>query len=194
MIILAGIAALVLLSILIPLEFFLIGNRLAMPAKRNLSRAARGAGLLVFIVVGFSGLRTFGPLATDIAIGAGLVAVLLIAVGVNASRHAGPHDPIETFLWAAAALVCGLAFFYGSLPRALDLFGAWRVIGNAASCAAAAGALTRFMLMLQQEPAGARLPHPSHVAGLPMAGPASPHLAHAALGRRGRAARPKFKT
>ena len=43
-------------------------------------------------------------------------------------------------------------------------------------------------------PPGAKLPHPSTVAGMPMAGPASPQAAHAALSRQRSAARPKFRT
>lgn len=194
MLILVGLVAGALLPTVVLLEFFLIGQRGLPPAKRNLSRAARGGFLLVFVVVGFSGLRSFGPIATNIAVGTGLVAVLLIAVGVNGARRAGPHDPIETFLWAVGALICGLGFFYGFVPRVLDLHGAWRAIGDAVICAAGAGALLRFVLMLQQEPTGARLPHASQVPGLPMAGSASMGAAHAALGRRGRGARPKFKT
>lgn len=41
---------------------------------------------------------------------------------------------------------------------------------------------------------GARLPDPSTVAGMPMAGPASQQAAHAALSRQRSAARPKFRT
>jgi hypothetical protein len=43
-------------------------------------------------------------------------------------------------------------------------------------------------------PAGAKLPDPSTVAGMPMAGPASQQAAHAALSRQRSAARPKFRT
>jgi hypothetical protein len=43
-------------------------------------------------------------------------------------------------------------------------------------------------------PPGAKLPHPSKVAGMPMAGPASQASAHAALSRQRSASRPKFRT
>ena len=43
-------------------------------------------------------------------------------------------------------------------------------------------------------PPGAKLPDPSTVPGMPMAGPASINAAHAALSRQRPAGRPKFRT
>ena len=59
--------------------------------------------------------------------------------------------------------------------------------------AAGVACLVNLALRLLPGPS-ASLPHPSTVPGLPMAGPASQQAAHAALSRRGGAARPKFKT
>ena len=50
------------------------------------------------------------------------------------------------------------------------------------------------VLLIVWPPPGAKLPPPSKVPGLPMAGPASPQAAHAALSRQRTAARPKFRT
>jgi hypothetical protein len=50
------------------------------------------------------------------------------------------------------------------------------------------------MLLLIRPPSSTKLPHPSQVPGMPMAGPASQQAAHAALARRGAASRPKFRT
>ncbi len=53
--------------------------------------------------------------------------------------------------------------------------------------------IVRVSLIVRPLP-NARLPHPSKVAGMPMAGPASIRAAHAALSRKGAGARPKFRT
>lgn len=51
----------------------------------------------------------------------------------------------------------------------------------------------RFVLLVW--PSGrAKAPPPETVPGMPMAGPASVKAAHAALSRRGKTARPKFRT
>jgi hypothetical protein len=46
-----------------------------------------------------------------------------------------------------------------------------------------AAAVVRFALIVRPPP-DAKLPHPSKVAGMPMAGPASPAAAHAAINRK----------
>jgi hypothetical protein len=53
--------------------------------------------------------------------------------------------------------------------------------------------IVRVALIVRPLP-NARLPHPSKVAGMPMAGPASVRAAHAALSRKGAGSRPKFRT
>jgi hypothetical protein len=53
--------------------------------------------------------------------------------------------------------------------------------------------LVNLVLRMLPMPA-VKLPHPSTVPGLPMAGPASQQAAHAALSRRSQAPRPKFRT
>jgi hypothetical protein len=53
--------------------------------------------------------------------------------------------------------------------------------------------ILRVALIVRPLP-GAKLPDPSKVAGMPMAGPASVGAAHAALSRKGAGARPKFRT
>ena len=58
--------------------------------------------------------------------------------------------------------------------------------------AAEAACVVGLVLRLRPAPT-ATLPHPSKIPGMPMAGAANLRAAHAALGRRGRAARPKFK-
>ena len=61
------------------------------------------------------------------------------------------------------------------------------------AAAALVACALRLALIVRPLP-GAKLPHPSKVSGMPMAGPASPGAAHAALSRKGSAARPKFRT
>jgi hypothetical protein len=61
------------------------------------------------------------------------------------------------------------------------------------AAAALVACALRVILIVRPLP-GAKLPDPSKVAGMPMAGPASINAAHAALSRRGSAARPKFRT
>jgi hypothetical protein len=71
----------------------------------------------------------------------------------------------------------------------------WAVVHPVAvTLCVAAGAACVVGLVLRLRPLpGPNLPHPSKIQGLPMAGPASLRAAHAALGRRGRNARPKSK-
>jgi hypothetical protein len=59
--------------------------------------------------------------------------------------------------------------------------------------AALALCVVRFLLAAST-PGGAKLPDPSKVPGMPMAGPASIASAHAALSRQRSASRPKFRT
>jgi hypothetical protein len=59
--------------------------------------------------------------------------------------------------------------------------------------AAGVGCGVNLVLRLLPMP-GVKLPHPSTVPGLPMAGPASINAAHAALNRGSQAPRPKFRT
>lgn len=59
--------------------------------------------------------------------------------------------------------------------------------------AALIACLLRVALIVRPLP-GAKLPHPSKVADMPMAGPASLGAAHAAISRRGAGTRPKFRT
>jgi hypothetical protein len=40
------------------------------------------------------------------------------------------------------------------------------------------------VVLILRQPSGARLPDPSQVAGMPMAGPATPAAAHAAINRK----------
>jgi hypothetical protein len=40
------------------------------------------------------------------------------------------------------------------------------------------------IVLIVRQPSSAKLPHPSTVAGMPMAGPASPEGAHAAINRK----------
>jgi hypothetical protein len=53
--------------------------------------------------------------------------------------------------------------------------------------------ILRVALIVRPLP-GAHLPHPSKVPDVPKAGPASIAAAHAAMSRKGSAARPKFRT
>ena len=53
--------------------------------------------------------------------------------------------------------------------------------------------ILRIALLMRPTP-GAKLPPPSKVPGMPIAGPASLSAAHSALSRSGSAPRPKFKT
>jgi hypothetical protein len=65
--------------------------------------------------------------------------------------------------------------------------------GELIIAAGGVAALLRIALTVRPVPGG-KLPDPSTVAGMPMAGPASQQAAHAALSRQRSAARPKFRT
>jgi hypothetical protein len=69
----------------------------------------------------------------------------------------------------------------------------WTGLVELVGCALLVAGVVRFALIVWP-PAGAKLPDPSTVAGMPMAGPASVKAAHGALSRGRTAARPKFRT
>ena len=163
-----------------------VHRRRYIPAtQRNLTRASGGIFALVLTVLT---LRWLPRDPTAEAIGAcfGAVSLLYICIGYVKSRGA-PCDPMAVVWWSAGALICAapLIFMSGATPADP------RVLESLAYAGIAACVL-RVWLLLRPVP-GATLPHPSKIPGMPLAGPASLRAAHAALGRRGRGARPKFK-
>ena len=153
--------------------------------QRNLTRASGGIFTLVLTVLT---LRWLPHDPTAEAIGACFVAVSLLYIGVGYVKSRGaPCDPMAIVWWSAGALICAavLIFMPGATPADPRVLESLAYAGIAAC-------LLRIWLLLRPVP-GATLPHPSKIPGMPMAGPASLRAAHAALGRRGRGARPKFK-
>ena len=163
---------------------FVLRRRMIPMTQRNLTRASGGAFVLTFVAVIASKIQ----LDQNTALAAGIigaVALLYIGVGYRGARGAA-CDAMAVIWWsfgaacsAALLLVPGKTQFDHALLQALAFAGI-------AAC------VLRVWLLVRPMP-GATLPHPSKIPGMPMAGPASLGAAHAALGRRGRGARPKFK-
>jgi hypothetical protein len=108
--------------------------------------------------------------------------------GRDAAPRRAARNPRAGRFWPLArALGCGFLLaqqYY--LPRA---WGAWAQAGTQGVYVAmiAAGVL-RFLLLMRGLGSN-ELPDPSKVPGMPIAGPASPHAAHAAINRHRAAAR-----
>lgn len=173
-------------ALVLPLRIpqFVIRRRMIPMTQRNLTRASGGAWVLAFV----AGVASRIQLDQNAALAAGLigtVATVYIGVGCRGARGA-PSDPMSIIWWCCGAacsgallLVPGKTQFDHALLQAL-------AFASIAAC------VLRVWLLVRPMP-GATLPHPSKIPGMPMAGPASLGAAHAALGRRGRGARPKFK-
>jgi hypothetical protein len=164
---------------------FVLRRRYTPLTQRNLTRASGGIFALVLTVLALRFLPR-DPTAEAIMACFGAVSLLYICIGVTCSRGA-PCDPMAVVWWSTGALICAAALIFmpGSTPADPHVLESLAYAGLAAC-------VLRVWLLLRPVP-GAKLPHPSKIPGMPMAGPASLRAAHAALGRRGRGARPKFK-
>jgi hypothetical protein len=157
----------------------LIGNRAIPLPQRSLSRATTATFVLTFLIVAANSVRLDDRMTTA-ALVAGGVALLYLVVSVPQARVT-QLDVIELIVWCCIGLGCAwlrLALIY---PPGLRPF--LRALLAALYCAGFAACLMRVGLMLKPAPS-ASLPDPATVPGLPIAGPASPAAAHAALGGR----------
>jgi hypothetical protein len=183
----AVVTVFVTIFVVIPFKLtqFVLRRRYIPATQRNLTRASGGIFTLVLVVLTARWLP-YDPATEALALGFGAVSLLYICIGYVKSRGA-PCDPMAVIWWSAGALICtaALIFVPGATPADPRLLESLAYAGIAAC-------VLRVWLLLRPVP-GATLPHPSKIPGMPMAGPASTGSAHAALGRRGRGARPKFK-
>jgi hypothetical protein len=177
---------LLLRIILLPLRVthFVLRRRMVPMTQRNLTRASGGAFILTFVAVVASRIQLDQNTALA-AGGVGAIAMVYVAVGYRGARGA-PCDSMAVIWWSVGA-ACSAALLLMPGKTQFD-----HTLLQAVACAGIAACLLRVWLLLRPLP-GATLPHPSKIPGMPMAGPASLNAAHAALGRRGRGARPKFK-
>jgi hypothetical protein len=163
---------------------FVLRRRMIPITQRNLTRASGGAFVLTFVAAIASKIQ----LDQNTALAAcliGAIAIVYIGVGIRGARGA-PCDPMAVIWWSFGA-ACSAALLLVPGKTQFD-----HTAFQALACAGIAACALRVWLLLRPVP-GATLPHPSKIPGMPMAGPASLRAAHAALGRRGRGARPKFK-
>lgn len=167
--------------------------------QRNLERATYSGLCLTYIVALSASVRLNPPFdMASFAVGA--IALLYLVVGVRGSRGT-QFDVMAMIYWSAAvpfwgwlclAVVMPLRvppLFYAMLGPAVSLVHPVMVAG---CIAAGVASVLRVVLMLQPVP-GPKLPPPSKVPGMPIAGSASASAAHAAINRSG-TARPKFRT
>lgn len=186
--VIAGISSLILKLILFCFSItrFIISRRAIPLPQRNLTRATGGAFALVFVVAASNKFQ-LDPRAHAVVGIVALAAAIYVWVGYRGSRGIA-GDPMAVIWWSCGAAGSAALFIYaprtGVTKQALVEAAAY---GGMAACA------LRIWLLLRPV-AGVKLPHPSTIPGMPMAGPASVHAAHAALGRRGQSARPKFRT
>jgi hypothetical protein len=142
-------------------------------AQKNKTRATFG-GFLLALTAGAALYGNFPPLALAAAGGFGM---LYLTAGVIGS-HGARFDFLSLFWWGIGALGCAAAL--------LHLKGVSELIGEGLALLAAAGLVACVLRvgLIVRPPPGARLPDPSTVPGMPMAGPALQKAAHAAINRR----------
>ena len=165
---------------------FVISRRAIPLPQRNLTRAGVAAFVLTFEIVVWNRLPINHAYYLALWLIAAVAGVYLVS-GYRGSRGV-VCDPMAVIWWSCGAACSAALLIYA--PSATPL---QRTMLQALAYAGAAACLLRVWLLLRPV-AAARLPHPSTIPGMPMAGPASMRAAHAALGRRGQSSRPKFKT
>jgi len=170
--------------------------------QRNMRRATRGAFLITFTIVLMLSTQPHHPYdVVGFVIGA--IALLYFLVGVRGCRGM-QVDIMSAVFWSGGAGLAGWLLITGMLPPRIT----WYIyfieaclpfaaaffdravpfvhpVLAALCLSAVAACAARVVLMLWPAP-GAKLPPPSKVPGMPIAGPASPAAVHAALGGRRR--------
>lgn len=171
-----------------------MSSRRAIPLpQRNLGRAGWGAFALTSVVVLMKSARLDPPYDMAALVIGGL-ALLYLIVGIKGSRGV-QVDVMAIIWWLAGAVFAGWLFLKAdALGRVFALSRFVEALINAVLIGFVVAALLRVALLLWPV-AGAKLPNPAKVPGLPIAGPASPAAAHAALsGRRSGFFHRLFKT
>ena len=150
---------------------------------RNLGRAGWGAFALTTVVVLMKSARLDPPYDTGAFVIGGL-ALLYLLVGIKGSRGV-QVDVMAIIWWLAGAAFAGWLFLKVVAPvsRIFELSRFVEASINSVLIGFVVAALVRVALLLRPVP-GPKLPNPAKVPGLPIAGPASPAAAHAALGGR----------
>jgi hypothetical protein len=185
-------AGLFILILRVILFFFLIGrfvvSRRAIPLpQRNLTRATIGAFVVTFCTIVSNSILLNDPRVHVLESVAAVVAAIYVWVGYRGSLGIA-RDPMAVIWWSCGAACSVTLLIYA--PRTTMTA---HVLAQAVACAVVVACALRVWLLLRPVP-GVKLPHPSTIPGMPMAGPASVGAAHTALGRGGQSARPKFRT
>jgi len=157
--------------------------------QRNLTRATAAA--FVLAAIGHSAITSpilAVPGAAWWIAGVALVAGLYLCVGAIGAVGM-PADFISVAWWLSLVAASSFAIVAGYSPRD-PVFGE---LVRAIYAGLIVAGLARVALTLRPAPS-TKLPHPSKVPGMPMAGPATLAAAHAALSRQRSASRPKFRT
>lgn len=161
-----------------------MSSRRAIPLpQRNLGRAGWGAFALTTVIVLMKSARLDPPYDMAAFVIGGL-ALLYLLVGIKGSRGV-QVDVMAIIWWLAGAVFAGWLFLKvdASVGRVFELSRLVEGSINAVLIGFVVAALLRVALLLWPVP-GPKLPNPAKVPGLPVAGPASPAAAHAALGGR----------
>jgi hypothetical protein len=152
--------------------------------EKSAIRAGRGAWVLAFLA--YLLVETRGGAATPLLAAPAAFGVLWLAAGVHGAR--GARDVVQGVWWGIGTACCAALLVYEVYPADWGPVGVFWLRG--VYLASLATAVMRCWLTLRPMP-GVKLPHPSKVPGLPIAGPATAAAAHAAILRR--SSRPWWK-